>query len=96
MEHGKYAMRLGLLIGVLGMPATFRLIGQVSFNTGGLASSPIPRMIGIQARGAAPLAVGGPKARDRYCYTIGSPVNAKRRWLLLQQGDVLAVSDEEI
>ncbi|MFY9430561.1 MAG: threonine synthase, partial [Acetomicrobium sp.] len=74
--------------------------GFVQYRRAGLIAS-IPRMIGIQAQGAAPLVVGRPFEKPETVATairIGSPVNAKKAMAAVKssKGMFLAVSDEEI
>ncbi len=66
-----------------------------------LGKSRVPRMMGFQAAGAAPLATGNPCPNPETLATairIGNPVNARRaRWAVRRsKGAFLAVSDEEI
>lgn len=74
--------------------------GFVQYRRAGLIAS-IPRMIGIQAKGAAPLVMGRPFEKPETVATairIGNPVNAKKAMAAVKssKGMFLAVSDEEI
>ncbi len=74
--------------------------GFVQYKRTGLIDA-IPKMIGVQAQGAAPLVTGKPFQNPETVATairIGNPVNAKKALAAVKNsnGTFLAVSDEEI
>ena len=74
--------------------------GFVQYKKAGLIDA-IPKMIGVQAQGAAPLVTGKPFQNPETVATairIGNPVNAKKAMAAVKSsnGMFLAVSDEEI
>jgi len=74
--------------------------GFVQYRRAGLIDA-IPKMIGVQAQGAAPLVTGKPFQNPETVATairIGNPVNAKKALAAVKNsnGTFLAVSDEEI